>query len=66
MGKSILSTLKLDKSQKPTKIDTTTYRRNNLLAKLDDIIAVIEQVKEAVLAKELDNAIDAVATKKEK
>ena len=32
--------------------------------KLDDIIGVIGQVKEAVLAKELDNAISAVATRK--
>lgn len=140
--KSILSSFKLDASQKPTKIDTATHRRNNLLAKLDeqilivqamlkgeeyfgkkavretdedgevtttfvpkrvrkwfyenngqwfleikygnkvlqlakeksaivvgkleDMTGIIEQVKQAVLAKELDNAIDAVATKKAK
>ena len=140
--KNILSTLKFDKSQKPTRIGTTSHRRNNLIVKLDeqiliaqtmlkgkeyfgkktvketdedgnvstitipkqvrkwfyknneqwfleikygnkvlqlakdktaivvekrdDIISIIEQVKEAVLAKELDNAINALATKKAK
>ncbi len=140
--KSILSSLTLDTSHKPTTIDTATHRRNNLLTKLDeqvliaqamlkgeeyfgkktvketdedgnvstvtvpkqvrkwfyenneqwflevkygnkvlqlakdktaivvgkldDMISVIEQIKQAVLAKELDNAIDAVATKKVK
>lgn len=37
-----------------------------VVEKLDDVADVIEQVKQAVLAKELDNAIDAVATKKAK
>ena len=37
-----------------------------VVEKLDGIISIIEQVKEAVLAKELDNAISAVATRKAK
>lgn len=37
-----------------------------VVGKLDDMISVIEQIKQAVLAKELDGAIDAVATKKAK
>lgn len=40
--KSILSTLKIDKSQKPTKIDTATHRRNNLIAKLDEQILIAQ------------------------
>lgn len=37
-----------------------------IVGKLDDMIAVIEQIKQAVLAKELDSAIDAVVTRKAK
>ena len=37
-----------------------------VVGKLDNMIGVVEQIKQAVLAKELDNAIDAVATKKVK
>ena len=40
--KSILGALKLDASQKPTKIDTVTHRRNNLLAKLDEQILIAQ------------------------
>jgi len=37
-----------------------------IVGKLDEMISVIEQIKQAALAKELDSAIDIVATKKVK